>query len=35
MNKPVRVVLLGGAEEEFKKLNEIVGNQIKCGRENS
>ncbi len=35
MNKPVRVVLLGEAEEEFKRLNEIVGNQIKSGRESS
>ena len=35
MSKPVRVVLLGGAEEEFKRLNEIVGNQIKSGRESS
>ena len=35
MNKVVRVVLLGDAEEEFKRLNEIVGNQIKSGRESS
>ena len=35
MSKPVRVVLLGEAEEEFKKLNEIVGNQIKFKRESS
>ncbi len=35
MNKPVRVVLLGEADEEFKRLNEIVGKQIKSGRENS
>ena len=35
MNKPVRVVLLGEADEEFKRLNEIVGNQIRSGRENS
>lgn len=35
MNKPVRVVLLGEAEEEFKRLNEIVGNQIKSGKESS
>ena len=35
MNKPVRIILLGEAEKEFKKLNEIVGNQLKSGRENS
>lgn len=35
MNRIVRVVLLGDAEDEFKRLNEIVGNQIKSGRENS
>lgn len=35
MNKPVRIVLLGGADEEFRRLNEIVGNQIKFGKENS
>ena len=35
MNKPVRVVLLEEAEEEFKRLNEIVGNQIKSKRESS
>jgi len=35
MGKPVRVVFLGGADEEFKRLNEIAGNQLKSGRENS
>ena len=35
MNKPTRVILLNGAEEEYKKLNEIVGKQIKDGKENS
>ena len=35
MNKPVRVVLLGEAEESFRKLNEIVGRQINSGRESS
>jgi len=35
MKKPVRVVLLGEAEEEFKRLNEIVGRQLESGRENS
>jgi Txe/YoeB family toxin of Txe-Axe toxin-antitoxin module len=35
MSKPVRVVLLGEAEEEFKKLNEIVGRQLESGRESS
>jgi hypothetical protein len=35
MNKPVRVVLLGAAEDSFKKLNEIVGRQLESGRESS
>jgi hypothetical protein len=35
MKKPVRVVLLGSAEESFKRLNEIVGRQLESGRENS
>ena len=35
MNKPVRVVFLGDADEAFKRLNEIVGRQIESGRENS
>lgn len=35
MNKPVRVVLLGEADNAFKKLNEIVGMQIKSGKENT
>lgn len=35
MNKPVRVVLLGDADKAFKKLNEIVGNQIESGKENT
>ena len=35
MSKPVRVVLLGDAEKEFKRLNEIVGRQLESGRENS
>lgn len=35
MNKQVRVVLLGEAEEEFKRLNEIAGSQAIAGRENS
>lgn len=34
MNKPVRIILLGEAEIEYKKLNAIVGNQIKEGKEN-
>jgi len=29
MNKPVRVVLLDQAEKEYKRLNEIVGQQIR------
>lgn len=35
MNKPVRVILLGDADKSFKILNEIVGKQIKSGKENS
>jgi hypothetical protein len=35
MNKPVRVVLLGDADKAFKRLNEIVGKQIKLGREST
>ena len=35
MNKPVRVILLGDADEAFKRLNEIVGRQMELGRESS
>jgi hypothetical protein len=35
MNKPVRLILLDGADSEFKRLNEMVGQQIKEGRENT
>ena len=35
MNKLVRVVLLDEADNSFKRLNEIVGRQIKTGKENS
>ena len=35
MNKPVRVVLLDEADSEYKKLNEIIGQQIKDGKENT
>lgn len=35
MNKPVRVILLDEAKSEYKKLNEIVGQQIKEGKENT
>ena len=35
MNKPVRVILLDEADSEYKKLNEIVGQQIKEGEENT
>ena len=34
MNKPVRVILLDEADSEYKKLNEIVGQQIKEGKVN-
>ena len=35
INKPVRVVLIGEALEEFKKLNEVVGLQLKNGKANT
>ena len=35
MNKPVRVILLDEADSEYKKLNEIVGQQIKESKENT
>ena len=35
MNKQTRVVLIDSAQEEYKKLNEIVGNQSKEGKENT
>ena len=35
MNKPVRVVMINEAEQEYKKLNEIVGQQIQHGKTNS
>ena len=35
MNKPVRVILVDDADESYKKLNDVVGEQIKQGKENS
>ena len=35
MKKSVRVILLDEADIEYKKLNEIVGNQIEEGKENT
>ena len=35
MNKPVRVILLDDADEEYKELNELVGQQIRDGKENT
>ncbi|MBI2546525.1 hypothetical protein HYV81_05065 [Candidatus Woesearchaeota archaeon] len=35
MNKPSRVILLDEADFEYKKLNEIVGQQIKEGKDNT
>ena len=35
MNKPVRVILLDEADSEYNKLNEVVGQQIKDGEENT
>ena len=35
MNKPVRIILLDNAELEYKRLNEVVGKQLKEGKENT
>ena len=35
MNKPVRVILLNEADEEYKRLNNIVGQQNIEGKENT
>ena len=35
MKKPVRVILLDEADSEYKRLNGIVGLQIKEGKENT
>ena len=35
MNKLVRVILLDEADNEYKRLNEVVGQQIKDGKENT
>ena len=35
MNKPVRVILLDDADQEFKKLNEKVGKQVSEGKEST
>ena len=35
MNKPARVILLDEADAEYKRLNEIAGQQIKEGKENT
>lgn len=35
MNKPVKVILLDEADIEYKRLNEIIGKQIKEGKENT
>jgi hypothetical protein len=35
MNKPVRIILIDEADVEYKKLNEIVGKQIKDGKDNT
>ena len=35
MKKPARVILLDEAKSEYEKLNEIVGQQIKEGEENT
>lgn len=35
MNKPVRVIFLDEADSEYKKLNEIVWQQIREGKESA
>ncbi len=35
MNKPTRVILIGEAKDEFKRLNEVVGQQVKENKENT
>lgn len=35
MNKPISIVIIGDAESEFKRLNEVVGLQIKNGKEST
>ena len=35
MSKPIRVILDGDAKTEFKRLSEVVAQQIKEGKENS
>jgi len=35
MKKPVRIILLDEADKEYKKLNEIIGQQIRDGKENT
>ncbi|MFH1064074.1 MAG: hypothetical protein V1729_03270 [Candidatus Woesearchaeota archaeon] len=35
MNKPTRVILLDEAQAEYARLNEIVGQQLKEGKDNT
>lgn len=35
MKKPVRVILIDEADTEYKRLNELVGQQIEEGKENT
>ena len=35
MNKQVRLILLGEADSEYKRLNELVGQQLKEGKDNT
>ena len=35
INKPVKVIFEGNAKEEFRELNETIGNQIKQGKTKS
>ena len=35
MNKPVKLILLDEADSEYKRLNELVGQQLKESKENT
>ena len=35
MNKPTRIILLDEAQKEYARLNEIVGQQLKEGKDNT
>lgn len=35
MNKPVRIIIIGEAREEYARLNSVVGTQLKAGKQNT